>query len=91
MSWQRYPNASYPEAYDEANMVDATDVSVNEAGGKLTIEAVASGYGPLSELTGEDVRGVRPNDPQPQSIEEVAEVEAHAAVDDDEVVADAEV
>lgn len=85
MSWQRFPNASYPEAYDSDNMVDATDVSVNEAGGKLTIAAVADGYGPLLEMTGEDVQGVRPSDPMPQpSVEDV--VESSAPLVDDVVV-----
>lgn len=40
MSWQRYPNANYPEAYDEDNMVKATDVPVNEDGGLAEIQSV---------------------------------------------------
>ena len=40
MSWQRYPNATYPEAYDEANMVKATDVPVNADGGLAEIQSV---------------------------------------------------
>ncbi len=40
MSWQRFPNANYPEAYDEDNMVKATDVPVNEDGGVAEIQSV---------------------------------------------------
>jgi hypothetical protein len=47
MSWERYPNANYPEPWDEANMVKATDVATNEDGGSLVVDAVGAGNGPL--------------------------------------------
>jgi len=62
MSWERYPNANYPEGYTEANMVKTTDVPVNVAGGVLTITEAGAGLGPLKEVTGADVRGVTLHD-----------------------------
>lgn len=47
MSWERYPNSNYPEPWDEADMVKATDVATNDAGTNLTVDAVAAGQGPL--------------------------------------------
>lgn len=38
MTWERYPNADYPEAYDEANMVKATDVPVDDALGSVSAQ-----------------------------------------------------
>lgn len=57
---QRYPNANYPESYDEADMAKAGDVFVNKEGGKLTITEAGAGFGPLLEgaVTGADVEGV---------------------------------
>lgn len=40
MSPIRYPNANYPTAYDEDNMVKAGDVAVNEDGGKDEIQSI---------------------------------------------------
>lgn len=58
MSPQRYPNANYPTAYDEANMGKITDVPVNDAGTGLTVSDVTAGQGPLFEaITGADVPG----------------------------------
>jgi hypothetical protein len=54
MSWQRYPNANYPEPWAEADMVKATDVSTNVDGGSLTVTAVGAGQGPL-HVTAADV------------------------------------
>jgi len=54
MSWERYPNSNYPEPWDEANMVKATDVATNEDGGSLTVTAVGAGQGPL-HVTADDV------------------------------------
>ena len=61
----RYPNASYPTAYDEDNMVKATDVPVNDAAENLTVTAAGAGMGPLMEstaVTGADVKGTRVHD-----------------------------
>lgn len=58
MSWERYPNANYPQGYDEANMIKTTDVPVNVEGGLLTVTEAGAGLGPLKEVTGADVRGV---------------------------------
>jgi hypothetical protein len=53
-----YPNANYPKAYDEADMLKATDVPVNATGTGLTVADVTAGSGPLMEtVTGEDVEG----------------------------------
>jgi len=60
MSPQRYPNADYPTAYDEANMVKITDVPVNVTGTGVVVSDVTAGQGPLMEmdaLTGSDVKG----------------------------------
>lgn len=72
MSWQRFPNANYPEAYDEANMVKATDVATNEDGGTLTITEAAAGYGPLLEVTGADVKGTSLHDDMTEPTAEAA-------------------
>lgn len=40
MSYQRYPNASYPTPWAEGNMVKAGDVPVNEDGGVSEIQSV---------------------------------------------------
>lgn len=55
MSWERYPNANYPEPWDEAEMVKATDVATNVDGGSLTVTAVGAGQGPLLEAADEAV------------------------------------
>ena len=62
MSWQRYPNANYPEAYPEANMVKATDVATNSDAGLLTVTEAGAGFGPLQEVTGADVQGTTLHD-----------------------------
>lgn len=54
MSWERFPNANYPEPWDEATMVKATDVATNEDGGSLTVDTVGAGQGPL-HVTAADV------------------------------------
>lgn len=54
MSWERYPNSNYPEPWDEADMVKATDVATNVDGGSLTVAAVGAGQGPL-HVTASDV------------------------------------
>lgn len=74
-----YPNANYPQAYDEANMVKAGDVAVNVDGSSLTISEAAPDFGPLGEIiTGADIDV---NNPQGKSLaavvtDEDAEVEA---------------
>ena len=76
MSPQRYPNANYPTAYDEANMGKATDVPVNVAGTGLTVSDVSAGQGPLFEMevvTGADVPGTTVRG---DNVEPVDEVEA---------------
>lgn len=57
---QRYPNANYPEAYDEADMEKADAVAVNADGNSLVVSDVTAPYGPLLEhaVTGADVKGV---------------------------------
>lgn len=63
----RFPNANYPTAYDEANMVKADAVPVNVAGTGLTVTEAAAGYGPLFEsaMDGTDVEGVTLHGNQP--------------------------
>lgn len=55
----RYPNANYPTAYDEADMVTSADIPVNDAAGNLTVTTAGAGQGPLMEsaVTGKDVGG----------------------------------
>lgn len=68
-----YPNANYPTAYDEADMIKATDVPVNVAGTGLTVTDVAAGSGPLMEaVTGADVEGLtmRGDNVEPVVVEE---------------------
>lgn len=69
-----YPNANYPTAYDEADMLKATDVAVNEAGTGLTVSDVVAGKGPLMEsaVTGADVEGLTPrgDNVEPVVVEE---------------------
>ena len=57
MSPNPYPNSNYPTAWDEANMVKATDIATNntDATTGLTVTDVAGGQGPLMEpVTGAD-------------------------------------
>jgi len=54
MSWERYPNANYPQAYDEADMVKADGIPVNVAGTGLTVTEAGAGQGPLA-VSGADV------------------------------------
>lgn len=69
-----YPNANYPTAYDEADMLKAGDVPVNAAGTGLTVTDVVAGKGPLMEaVTGDDVEGLTPRG---DNVEPVAAVEA---------------
>lgn len=89
---QRYPNANYPEAYDEANMAKATDVPVNVAGTGLTVTEAEAGYGPLLEhaVTGVDVKGLAPHDASPlkmaskETVEDVAPAAATEFVTEDD-------
>lgn len=84
---QRFPNASYPEAYTEADMAKATDVPTNADGGKLTVTEAGAGQGPLLEhaQTGADVKGLSFRDGtgfgEKQKSEPV--VEESAAEDED--------
>lgn len=67
MSGVRYPNADYPQAYDEDDMVKAGDVAVNVAGSSLTITEAGTGQGPLGDVvTGADVetRNLLPDVPE---------------------------
>lgn len=70
----RYPNANYPQAYDEADMQKATDVPVNTAANNLTVTEAAAGYGPLDQesvVTGRDIvtdpRAMTPATPESAS------------------------
>lgn len=67
-----YPNANYPTAYDEADMLKATDVPVNAAGTGLTVSDVVAGKGPLTEaeaVTAEDVSGLTPRGDNVETVE----------------------
>ena len=57
---QRFPNATYPLPYAEADMAKADDVPTNADGGQLTITEAAAGFGPLLEhaMNGSDVKGL---------------------------------
>lgn len=69
MSPNPYPNANYPTAWDEANMVKATDIATNEtdAATGLAVTDVAGGQGPLLEqpITGADAKATS----EPESTE----------------------
>lgn len=79
----RYPNANYPQAYDEANMQKATDVDVNVAANNLTVTEAAAGYGPLLEtaVTGADVDTDPRKFTAPAAAPEASEPEALATED----------
>ena len=71
MSPIRYPNANYPTAYDEANMVKAGDVAVNADGSSLTVSEAGAGQGPLGDIvTGADVRTNHPAAPAAEVVDE---------------------
>lgn len=76
MSWERYPNASYPEPWDEAEMLKATDVATNVDGGGLTVTDVSAGSGPLHEvLTNEDVPAFRDPEEGAAPVSEAVELD----------------
>lgn len=82
----RYPNANYPQAYDEAEMVTAPDVPVNTAADNLTVTEAGAGQGPLMETatTGKDVRGVTLHDSgEPTPAAKPASPEPEVPADDD--------
>jgi len=71
----RFPNANYPQAYDEDDMQKASDVPVNVAADNLSLTEAGAGYGPLLEsaITGRDVvtdpRAMTPTPKTPEPAE----------------------
>lgn len=74
----RYPNADYPTAYDEDEMVKGTDVPVNTAAQNLTVTVAAAGQGPLfgEPVTGQDVKTDMSREPAPKAAVKVEEAVA---------------
>lgn len=81
----RYPNANYPQAYDEDEMVVSGDVPVNTAALNLTVTTAGAGMGPL-KVTGKDVPGTTSHGDMPQApVEQAAEPEQVALNVEDDV------